>query len=499
MFRFFICFFILFFINGCSEKDTSAFSQHKHLQHLAGGDATITNTKPGAFSQPSSNIKDVDKIITFNLGDDFFLRPWVSKRASTSSRDGLGPHFNNNACQNCHVRDGRGNAPNVSADEDGTDFSSILFAASRSDIASEQRNLMLAGELAKVPDSTVGTQLQHRANMGIQAEVDLRVEYTTHTVTFADGHVVHLRRPNWIINNLYADKGFQFDKDTVFSARLSPPVIGMGLLQEIADADILSYADADDKNNDGISGKANRVWDATAKQVRIGRFGWKAGQPSVIQQAAGAFANDMGLSSRIFLGQICMPHQKDCLAAPNGNGDNNADYPYEVPDKVLDNINFYVSNLAVPARRNVDSKKVQRGQKLFNKAGCAACHVPYFKTQKSTANIEQSEQHIFPYTDLLLHDMGPDLADFTIDNKPANRAALVEYSANAHEWRTPPLWGLGLAKVVNPKANFLHDGRARTPMEAVLWHGGEAQASKEKVLEFSKKERLAFEAFLNDL
>jgi CxxC motif-containing protein (DUF1111 family) len=194
-----------------------------------------------------------------------------------------------------------------------------------------------------------------------------------------------------------------------------------------------------------------------------------------------------------------MPHQADCLAAPNGNGDSVASYDFEVADSILDAVAFYSSHLAVPARRNADDAEVQAGKTLFEDAGCTGCHVPRYVTGASVEHPELSEQVIFPYSDMLLHDMGEQLADFTIDNQPADASTLVEFLATAREWRTPPLWGIGLAKTVDPAATFLHDGRARTILEAVLWHGGEAEQSKQNVLGMTAQEREQLLAFLNDL
>ena len=468
-------------------------------EQLGGGEATVFDTSADAFSAHSANMDDVDRIKRFNLGNDFFENPWVSARASTSSRDGVGALLNNNACQDCHVRDGRGHAPNVSVTEDGTDFSTILLKAARSAVSPADRALMEQSLLARIPDSSVGGQLQHDAIAGIMKEVELAVTYSEVEVNFADGTRALLRKPVWHLTSTYADTGYDFDPDTVFSARVAPPVIGMGLLALISEADILANEDASDADGNGISGRANYVWSVAEQTVKLGRFGWRAGVPSVLEQSAGAFLNDMGLTSRLQLTDNCMPHQADCLAAPNGNGDSTADYEYEVADSILDAVAFYASHLAVPARRDVDGAEVQAGRALFGDAGCGGCHVSRYRTAASTEHPELGEQVIFPYTDLLLHDMGEQLADFSVDNEPADEASPVEFLATAREWRTPPLWGIGLAKIVDPAATFLHDGRARTLMEAILWHGGEAEQARQNVLNMTRQERDRLLAFLNDL
>jgi CxxC motif-containing protein (DUF1111 family) len=468
-------------------------------EHLAGGEATATVVSADAFSSESQNMSDAERIKQFNLGNDFFENPWVSGNASTSSRDGLGGLFNNNACQDCHIRDGRGHAASTENGEDGTDFSSLLLKAIRTDINSSDIATIEQSLLPGVVDSSVGGQIQHEATSNILPEAALRVSYSDESIEFDDGTSVLLRRPVWQIQSLYEDAGYPFDAGTAFSARVAPPMIGMGLLALISEGDILRNEDSLDSDGNGISGSANYVWSIVEQGVRLGRFGWRAGQPSILEQSASAFVNDMGLTSRIQLQENCLPHQAECLAAPNGNGDSVDDYDYEVSDTVLDAVTFYASHLAVPIRRNYQDESVLNGKALFAQAGCTGCHVASYTTGISAEQPELSEQVIFPYTDLLLHDMGKDLADFNLNNEPVTDDVPVEFLARPFEWRTPPLWGIGLAKTVDPQATFLHDGRARTILEAVLWHGGEAAASRDAVLAFDAAQREGLLAFLNDL
>lgn len=463
-------------------------------EHLSGGEASIKKTQSDAFSENSNNMVLVERKQTFNLGDDFFNNPWVEGSASTSSRDGLGGLFNNNACQDCHIRDGRGHAP---IDENDTDFDSILFRTATSNINFQDEDLILQSLKANVPDKYFGGQLQQHGISGVSPEVNLQVSYQNKVVTFTDGTRVTLRDPVWTITSFNSEH--RFEADTVFSARVAPPMIGLGLLALVSEADILLKEDINDNNVDGISGKANYVWSVNNQEVALGRFGWKAGQPSLLEQSAGAFVNDMGLTNRLHNKETCTEEQSECLTAPNGNGDSVNDYDFEVSDPILDAIAFYSSHLAVPERRNAYSKQVLIGKALFRQAGCQGCHTESYTTLIDQDQPELSGQTIFPYTDLLLHDMGEDLADFTPDNKPASADMLYEFLATATEWRTPPLWGLGLTKTVDPQATFLHDGRANTIMEAILWHGGEAEKAKNNVLDFNQEERDALLAFLNDL
>lgn len=350
-----------------------------------------------------------------------------------------------------------------------------LSIPAQADDAQQQTQLLHDGV---IPEPVYGGQLQDMANPGIAAEGHIRMNWSPKTLQFSDGTSVELMQPSLqIVDLAYGNMHPQ----TLFSARVAPPMIGLGLLEAISDADILAQEDTDDKNADGISGHANRVWSKEKEATVVGRFGWKAGQPSLLQQDAGAFAGDMGLTSRIAHSDDCTATQTDCRNAPNGG-------EKEVSDNILDQVLFYSRNLAVPARRNANAPDVLRGKQLFTDSGCTGCHTASFTTRKDAAEPELANQHIFPYTDLLLHDMGEGLADHRPD-----------FLASGSEWRTPPLWGIGLTQDVNGHTRFLHDGRARNLMEAVLWHGGEAEASQKKVLAMDKADRDALLAFLNSL
>ena len=466
-----------------------------NTQHLSAGETSVKEKHASAFSAHSANLKEVKSILKFNGGNKFFEEPWAQSVGSVSSQDGLGPLFNNNACQDCHVRDGRGHASEASVDQRGTDFSTMLLRASKSNITTAEKEAMLNGEQANVADSCIGGQLQHQANFGITKEATQAVSYQYHKVSFADGEKITLRTPIWHVKAIHCD----IDDDTVLSARVAPAMIGLGLLALIDEQQIINQEDINDENSDGISGKANKVWSVKTKQVTLGRFGWKAGQPTLRQQSAGAFLGDMGLTTALFQQENCLTQQIECKKAANGNGDMANDYPYEVADKVLDKVTFYSNHLAVPERRNAYTKQVTNGQKIFNEIGCQQCHRASYTTTTSKAFPELSKQTIYPYTDMLLHDMGEALTDFDKNSQTVSGDIPVEFLAQANEWRTPPLWGIGLAQTVDPQATFLHDGRARNILEAVLWHGGEAELSKNKVLQLPKRQRIEILAFLEDL
>ncbi|HDY8146003.1 TPA: c-type cytochrome [Vibrio vulnificus] len=437
----------------------------------SGGDTSVKKEGPNAFSLPAANLP-MSKRLDFSVGNSFFRNPWVSAPASTDARDGLGPLFNTNGCQNCHIKDGRGHPP-----EKGDSHAvSMLVRLSIPALTAEQKKAVITSGV--IPEPTYGGQLQDFALQDQKPEGQISIRYSDVPVTFSDGTTVVLRKPTVEIRDLAYG---EMHPQTLLSARVAPPMIGLGLLESIAEETLLQWADEDDLNQDGISGKLNKVWDVQTQSLAIGRFGWKAGQPTLMQQNAAAFNGDLGLTSHLFPQENCTDRQDLCRKLPNGGSP-------EVSDNILDFVEFYSQHLAVPIRRNVNDPQVKLGETLFVQSGCESCHKQTVKTAKREALPALSEQTIHPYTDLLLHDMGPALAD----NRP-------EYLANGQEWRTPPLWGIGYTQEVNDHTYFLHDGRARNLMEAVLWHGGEAEAAKQNVLKMSAKERDALIAFLNSL
>ena len=456
---------------ACQDTPPSLdFSRVEPGEALSGGSATVKRSDVNAFSLPSANLAP-SRRLDFNVGNSFFRNPWVIAPASTTARDGLGPLFNTNACQNCHIKDGRGHPPA----SDATHSVSMLVRLS---LPAGAEHATLLARTGVLPEPVYGVQLQDMAVPGVEPEGRVRVTYDDRSERFADGFEVQLRQPRLQIDQL----GYgALHPDTLFSVRIAPPMIGLGLLEAIADEAILANADSDDRNGDGISGRPNTVRDQATGEDVLGRFGWKAGQPSLAQQNADAFLNDMGLSTPLLGGDNCSDAQHACRNLPNGGEP-------EISENIFNQVLFYTRNLAVPTRRNVDDPNVLAGKQLFHTAGCAACHTPIHVTRADAAEPELANQTIRPYTDLLLHDMGEGLAD----NRP-------EFQASGREWRTPPLWGIGLTEAVVGHTQFLHDGRARTLLEAVLWHGGEAEAAKQRVLSFNGEQREALLAFLNSL
>ena len=452
-------------LGGCAP---AAESEPGEAQ--SAGKASVRQSDHNAFSLPSANLAP-SRRLDFSVGNSFFRNPWVIAPSTTTARDGLGPLFNTNACQNCHIKDGRGHPPAAQAE-------SAVSMLLRLSIPAQPGQEALLEQQGVIAEPTYGSQLQDMAIPGHAAEGKIRLDWHYQTLTLADGTAVELRRPQLQLSDL----GYgPLHPQTQFSLRIAPPMIGLGLLEAISDTDLLAHEDAHDRDNNGISGRANRVWDIARQQSVPGRFGWKAGQPTLNQQNAHAFAGDMGLTSSLVPADDCSAAQPTCPQAPNGGQP-------EVSDKILASVLFYSRNLAVPMRRAVDDPQVLAGKALFQQAGCAACHVPAFSTASQAAEPELANQPIRPYSDLLLHDMGDGLAD--------NRA---EFQADGREWRTPPLWGIGLTETVSGHTQFLHDGRARTLLEAILWHDGEARQAKEQVMQFDADQRQKLLAFLNSL
>ncbi|MCF7992820.1 MAG: c-type cytochrome [Thiohalocapsa sp.] len=450
-------------------------------EDLPGGEATQRRTHgANAYSLASANLDFVSEM-DFKVGNGLFKRLWVSAPASTKSADGLGPIYNARSCQRCHLKDGRGHPPE-GPDDNAVSMFLRLSIPPRDAV---ERGRIASGELKFVPEPTYGAQLQDFAIQGHAAEGRMVIAYENVTVSLNGGETVELRAPSYSV----ADLGYgPLHPQTMLSPRVAPQMIGLGLLEAIAEADILAWADPDDANGDGISGRASHVWSPLAGKAMLGRFGWKAGEASVDEQSQGAFAGDIGISTPLHPhgGGECTEAQTACRESLHGNEPDSG--APEADQTVVDLVNFYARNLAVPARRDPGDPEVLAGKALFHETGCAACHRPSFRTAPDAPQAELADQLIWPYTDMLLHDMGEGLAD----NRP-------EGMASGREWRTAPLWGIGLTPVVNGHDNLLHDGRARGVLEAILWHGGEAQAARDRVVALTPEQRARLIRFVESL
>lgn len=458
---------------------TQDFSSPESFEQNPAGSATV-RARPDAeaFSQHSANLT-FEQELEFKLGNGLFKKIWVFSPASTRASDGLGPLYNARSCQRCHVKDGRGEVPQ---DPDYRSASMFLRISIPGHVPEQLKPIK--DYLGTAPDPTYGGQLQDFSPPGIAPEYRFRVDYTPQIIDLEGGETAELRIPNYSL----AELGYgPLHPNAMLSPRMAPPMIGLGLLEAISAADILANADEADRDGDGISGRANLTWSREYSQIMLGRFGYKAGMPTLHEQSAAAFSGDIGISTPLFPAAAgdCTAAQTACLVAPHGDGDIRGT---EIDQPNMDLVTFYTRNLAVPARRNIADPQVLRGKELFYTAGCTGCHTPKFVTQRLADRPENSFQLIWPYSDLLLHDMGDGLAD----NRPEGRAT-------GREWRTAPLWGIGLTKQVNPRATYLHDGRARTLLEAILWHGGEAQPARDHVIGLAPADRAALIRFLESL
>lgn len=465
---------------------TTEFGAPEPFEGNPAGAATVrARTDADAFSQFSGNMT-FDRELDFKLGNGLFRKVWVSSPSSTLASDGLGPLYNARSCQRCHLKDGRGHPPEGPEDDAVSMFLRVSVPA-HSDVEMTQIEafLLSRGEAQPRtrPDPVYGGQMQDFGVAGQPAEYRLSVTWEEVEVPL-NGEVATLRKPTWAA----ADLGYgPLAEGAMLSPRVAPQMIGLGLLEAIPAADILANEDPEDKDGDGISGRAQIVWSFDFDRPMLGRFGYKAGAPTVKEQSAAAFAGDIGISSPLFplpYGD-CTEAQEDCVAGPHGDGD---DRGTEIDEQGLDFVTFYSRNLGVPARRDLDLPEVLHGKQMFYEAGCTSCHVPKYVTHRLDGQPEQSFQLIWPHTDLLLHDMGEGLAD----NRPEGRAS-------GREWKTPPLWGIGLTEQVNGHSYFLHDGRARSLLEAILWHGGEAKAARDHVVALEPSDRADLIRYLESL
>jgi CxxC motif-containing protein (DUF1111 family) len=460
----FVCISII--IVSCSDENNDSYvaveSLYEQGEELSSGMLGVNSNSNNAFGFEIDGLT-FPEIARFATGNSLFNQSWASSPASTTARDGLGPTFNARACSQCHFKDGRGKPP-----INGQDSRGFLMRIS---LPGSNEH----GGPLEVPH--YGDQVQDLANNGIPIEAKVDVSYETISGSYGDGTSYELRKPIYQLTQA----AFGALGSVLTSPRVAQQTIGLGLISALPDIEILKYEDQFDMDNDGISGKANYVWDIEKNATELGKYGWKANSPSLKQQIASAFHGDMGLTSTLFEQNNCPSPQSDCQDAPNG-GDP------EVTDIQLNKVLFYQALLAVPNRRNFKDESVLQGKILFNDLNCISCHAINQKTRTSNIHPVLENISIRPYSDFLLHDMGEELAD----NRP-------DFLANGREWRTQPLWGLGLISTVNNHTFLLHDGRARNIEEAILWHGGEAQKSKQGFLEATSEERNNLINFLNSL
>lgn len=513
--------------SGSSDKKTVIeYPDYTYVEKL-GDEATAINASNSGhgFSTPMPNLTD-DELDKHLAGDANFETAFTTAPNSEHPElDGVGPVFNNQDCNSCHQRDGRSSTIVVPDGQERVLLDSAAGIFLRMSIDDGQCTDPLAENnyCKNVGVDGFGTQLFHRGVLKARADWDaiedalpfvgqanVYLAYEYSTVNYADGSSVELKKPVFTIERPYdvtAENRLDsaiLQADVRYSPRNGMPVFGLGLLELIAEADILALADKSDANGDGISGRPNWVFDAVKARdndpvpVSLGRFGWKANTPSVRTQSLGALRGDMGITNPLFPDEsIANTALHEDYLARTGYVDTGADEngEPEADQAFSDEVVFYAETLAVPGRRNINDESVVAGAVLFEQINCTGCHQPDFTTLTGDIKLGGVDapdtlkgQHIYPFTDMLLHDLGESLAD--------NRR---DFTANGNEWKTRPLWGIGLTKTVNPAAGFLHDGRADNIEEAILWHGGEAQQSTDDFMALTQTDRQSLIDFVMSL
>jgi CxxC motif-containing protein (DUF1111 family) len=445
-----------------AASDTRASLTDDIAATASGDGVTVSDASANAFGYPLPTLTATERR-AFVVGNSFFKLNWVTAPSSTATRDGLGPLFNARSCSACHVRDGRSAPP----DEGSSDRSGLLVRIGvRSDLGED------------APHPIYGAQIQDSAILGVRPEARVSIRSTPRNGQYGDGTKYELLAPAYALEDpAYGPLG----DGVVLGSRTAPQLLGLGLLEAIPEASITARADPEDRDHDGISGRANHVAASPGTGRILGRFGWKASQPDVRSQTAAAFLNDMGITSGSLHDEALTSAQRDVVRFTSGGSP-------EIDANTFDKVVFYTRVLAIPAPRADGDPRVARGRAAFDRFGCAKCHVPEWTTGDTSDIAHCRNRVIRPFTDLLLHDMGPELGDDKRDGE-----------AEPTEWRTPPLWGIGLIPIVNGHSRYLHDGRARDLAEAILWHGGEATSAREQFRVSSADERAALLAFLQSL
>lgn len=421
-----------------------------------GAALSVRDTTRDAFSLPMPGLSPAH-LARFFVGNSLFNQNWVAAPASVSERDGLGPLFNARSCSGCHFKDGRGRPP-----EPGEPPRSMIL------------RLSVRGPNGLEQHPIYGDQIQTDALPGVPAEARVELQYEERSGRYPDGEPFSLRVPRYRLRDgAYG----ALAPELLLSPRVAPAAIGLGLLEAVPDAELLRREDPADRDGDGISGRAQRVPELGGQ--RVGRFGWKAEKASLRAQVAGAFAADMGITSEL------VPHENHSAAQLAAAAQPSGGTP-ELSSATLNDVVLYMRSLAVPAARSAAQR--ESGHTCFERAGCAACHVPSLRTGTVPDLPELAGVSFAPFTDLLLHDLGEELSD----RRPS-------HAASGSEWRTAPLWGIGLIAKVNGHQLLLHDGRARGVAEAILHHAGEAEASKRAFMALTRQERAELVSFVESL
>lgn len=425
-----------------------------------------------AGSRPFSHLLNMTdtELDQFILGRSFFTIPWVEAPSATTARDGLGPHFSSNTCVSCHIDNG--SAPTLS--DKNQPLRALVFKLTQPSKHAFRWSLdnIDAPFHDSVPDPVYGVQVSIRGNGKVKPEAQTKLNIQSIPFTYPDGNSVTLSQFIPYLENLAYGP---LAEATLISLRQPPILGGLRLIEQVSEKDILAWADPADDNEDGISGRANWLNSPEDSKKVLGRFNWKASEASIMSQTANAAAHDLGLTNPLYPEELCQPAQTDCLAAPRGG--NTPLGSLDLPMLRLQAIASFIRDHKAPKTVKLD-ELARHGEELFTASGCSECHRASLTTSDGVA--------FYPYTDLLLHDMGEGLRD-----------ARPEFLATEREYRTAPLWGVGAR--VRAQHRFLHDARAKTPEEAILWHAGEAKMAKSKFIKLDQAERLALLHFLEQL
>ncbi|MFA6195760.1 MAG: di-heme oxidoredictase family protein [Sulfurimonas sp.] len=463
--------FELFLLSSSVLFSTALFALQSETQNRLDKKYTTKTNTEYIFMQQVAGLsnEEQDKFI---MGKSFYRTPWVEAPTATTARDGLGPLFNSNTCINCHPNNGIGSLYNENKIISRNYVTRVSIPSNGS---KEHENMLQYSGFVQEP--TYGAQISSNGVHGVKYEAMPMIRYKDIKITYPDGNSLTLKKPLHGVENQLKELGYgAMQKDVILSNRLAPALVGLGFLEQLTDEQILSNQDINDTNRDGISGKANIVYSPLHKDFRVGRYTKKASAASVMEQSGAAAHNDMSLTNPFYASENCTQKQVECLNAPKAdNLRSGADF--DLPLERLEAIAFYLKNLKIP--NSLITQK--EGEKLFETIGCTKCHMPTFKLS--------SGYEIKPFTDMLLHDMGANLGD-----------GRSEFLATPNEWKTPALWGIGKYILTSSKEpELLHDGRAKSIEEAILWHGGEAQKSQNDFLNLSKKERNQLIQYIKEL
>lgn len=430
---------------------------------LSAGNATVFMSSISAYDTPAPWVTG-SLMSRFLRGDKLYDDPRTSDQYDPV-QGGLGPLYAGFSCGSCHNNAGR-TYPSLFADGgSGKGFSSQLVYITRQNGAFFRQ---------------YGRVLHDQSIVGVEAEGKLSVRYEEKEYSFPDGEKYSLITPHYTITEWYADS--IAPEDLIIDVHIPLRHVGMGQIMALDTDELKRLATQSNYPEYGISGRLSIITERNKQYVGVG--GNKAHHADLTVELG--FSSDLGVTNDRFPLEVCEGQSQNI---------GYSHYGIQISTKDMEDVDLYMYALGVPARRNVNNPVVKKGEEKFQEAKCHLCHTPTLHTRQDAPVLLNGtrlpwlcNQTIHPYSDFLLHDMGPGL-----DNH------VRVGSAYSYEWRTTPLWGLGLQETVNGHTHFLHDGRARNLIEAIMWHDGEGAVSRELFARMNKEDRDAIIAFLNSL